>query len=97
MDEVSEYLNATVVIHFFLSFSDVKSVCNQLCKEFMSDILRITSSAEDDDITKLQTYLLEGRGWILLRLIHKTGAQVNLYCCCLLKTVQNHHHHRIFD
>ncbi|XP_053374768.1 lysosomal-trafficking regulator-like isoform X2 [Mercenaria mercenaria] len=57
------------------NFSDMKSVCSQLCKEFMSDILHITSRSEDDDVTQLQKYLLEGRGWILLKVIHNKGIQ----------------------
>ena len=47
----------------------------------MSDIVRITSSATDDDeeedVSQLQHYLLEGRGWILLQVIHRSGVQVH--------------------
>ncbi|KAL4238058.1 hypothetical protein ACF0H5_002769 [Mactra antiquata] len=60
--------------------SDMKSVCNQFCKEFMSDILHITSRSEDDDILPLQKYLLEGRGWILLQVIHDKGVQTLTGC-----------------
>ena len=50
---------------------------NQLCQEFMSDIVRVTSSVEhEDDVTTLQEYLLRDRGWLLLYAISKNGLQV---------------------
>ena len=73
-------------VHIFSRFSDVKSVCNQLCKEFMSDILRITTTAQDDDVTHLQAYLLEGRGWILLKVIYKTGVKARFSFHCYMFT-----------
>ncbi|KAK3604703.1 hypothetical protein CHS0354_008265 [Potamilus streckersoni] len=57
-------------------FSDMKSVCNLLAKEFMNDILKITSDAGDEDISVLQKYLLWERGWTILRVIHKIGVQM---------------------
>ncbi|KAL3873258.1 hypothetical protein ACJMK2_036396, partial [Sinanodonta woodiana] len=57
-------------------FSDMKSVCNLLAKEFMNDILKITSDAADEDISVLQKYLLWERGWTILRVIHKIGVQM---------------------
>ncbi|KAK3092886.1 hypothetical protein FSP39_008387 [Pinctada imbricata] len=54
----------------------MRSIVNQLCQEFMSDIVRVTSSADDDDdITTLQQYLLSDRGWLLLHAINRNGLQ----------------------
>ncbi|XP_052767805.1 lysosomal-trafficking regulator-like isoform X2 [Mya arenaria] len=57
------------------NFGEMQSVCNQLCREFMTDILHITSRCETDDTTQLQNYLLNDRGWLLLQVLHRKGAQ----------------------
>ena len=54
----------------------MRSVANHLCQEFMSDIIGVTDSSEDDDVTPLQNYLLRERGWLLLYTIKKKGTQV---------------------
>mgnify|MGYP007091353613 FL=1 len=56
----------------------MRSVCNQLCKEFMTDILHITNRSDSEDVTQLQNYLLHGRGWILLQVMQKKGVQVTI-------------------
>ncbi|XP_078313286.1 lysosomal-trafficking regulator-like isoform X5 [Crassostrea virginica] len=82
--------------------SDMRSVANHLCQEFMSDIIGVTDSSEDDDVTPLQNYLLRERGWLLLYTIHKNGTQgltvgkdfsnllVSLLPWCLKFPVDNH-------
>lgn len=64
------------VHELFFYCSDMRSVANHLCQEFMSDIIGVTDSSEDDDVTPLQNYLLRERGWLLLYTIHKNGTQV---------------------
>lgn len=60
-----------------LSCSEMKSVVNLLCTEFMNDIIHITNTAEDDcDPAALESYMVRGRGWQLLHVIHKSGVQV---------------------
>ncbi|KAL5009292.1 hypothetical protein ScPMuIL_014873 [Solemya velum] len=55
---------------------DMKTMCNQLCQEFMSDIVNVTSATEDEeDSTALETYMLKDRGWVLLHVIYKSGVQ----------------------
>ncbi|KAH3864767.1 hypothetical protein DPMN_027793 [Dreissena polymorpha] len=51
-------------------------VCKQMYKEFMSDVLHITSHSEHDDVTQLQTYLLQGQGWLMLQILYEKGPQV---------------------
>lgn len=63
----------------FFCYSDMRSVANHLCQEFMSDIIRVTGSSDDDDTAPLQNYLLRERGWLLLYTIHKNGTQVEHY------------------
>lgn len=58
----------------------MKSIVNQLCNEFMNDIIRITNTAEDDgDPAALESYLVKDRGWLLLYVIYKNGIQVGLF------------------
>ncbi|XP_052057749.1 lysosomal-trafficking regulator-like isoform X2 [Mytilus californianus] len=55
---------------------DMKTIVNQLCNEFMNDIIRITNKAEDDgDPATLESYLVKDRGWQLLYVIYKNGIQ----------------------
>lgn len=63
----------------------MKTMCNQLCQEFMSDIVNVTSTTEDEeDSTALENYMLRDRGWVLLHVIYKSGVQVrHLFCVCL--------------
>ena len=69
----------SVLKHFlYFYFSEMKSVCNQLCKELMSDILHITSKSEEEDYTELQKYLLNDRGWLLIQVIFKKGVKVGI-------------------
>ncbi|XP_070180486.1 lysosomal-trafficking regulator-like [Littorina saxatilis] len=56
--------------------SEMRNVPNELSHEFMRNIFTVTSStAEGDDITNLENYLLEDHGWMLLYAIHKIGVQ----------------------
>ena len=75
------------VISFFVSFiSDMNSVSNLLTREFLSDIHRICSSHDkaghlardeaEDDLTELKSYLLSGRGWMILRSVNTAGVEV---------------------
>ena len=57
----------------------MKNVSNELSHEFMHNIFNITNSnseTEDNDITDLENYLLDGRGWMLLYAICRIGVQV---------------------
>lgn len=55
----------------------MKTIVNQLCNEFMNDIIRITNKADDDgDPAALESYLVKDRGWQLLYVIYKNGIQV---------------------
>ncbi|XP_056022508.1 lysosomal-trafficking regulator-like isoform X3 [Ostrea edulis] len=105
-------LSLNAFLHLFLKeseenaevqgVSDMRSVTNHLCQEFMSDIISVTGSSEDDDDAPLQNYLLRERGWLLLYTIHKNGTQgltvgkdfsnllVSLLPWCLKFPVDNH-------
>ncbi|XP_067682841.1 lysosomal-trafficking regulator-like isoform X2 [Haliotis asinina] len=57
-------------------FSNMKNISNQLSQELMNDILLVSNSAQDEsDSSQLQQYLLEGRGWKLLHVIHSVGVK----------------------
>lgn len=59
--------------------SEARSMCGQLSQEFMADIHRVATETDDEsDFTKLQHYLLEGRGWKLLEIIRRIGVQVSI-------------------
>lgn len=73
-----------MILRTLLCFSDMRSVANHLCQEFMSDIIRVTGSSDDEDTAPLQNYLLRERGWLLLYTIHKNGTQVEHWIICHL-------------
>lgn len=73
-----------MILRTLLCFSDMRSVANHLCQEFMSDIIRVTGSSDDEDTAPLQNYLLRERGWLLLYTIHKNGTQVEHSIICNL-------------
>lgn len=55
---------------------EMRNVSNELSHEFMHNILSVTNSTADvEDLTGLENYLLQGRGWMLLYTIHKVGVQ----------------------
>ncbi|XP_048259527.1 lysosomal-trafficking regulator-like isoform X2 [Haliotis rufescens] len=57
-------------------FGNMKNISNQLSQELMNDILLVSNSAQDEsDSSQLQHYLLEGRGWKLLHVIHSVGVK----------------------
>ncbi len=58
--------------------SDMKSVSNILAGEFLVDVQQICSTSADDDVTKLEEYLLRGRGAVLLKVLNTIGVQVNV-------------------
>ncbi|XP_061172369.1 lysosomal-trafficking regulator-like isoform X2 [Saccostrea echinata] len=78
-------LSLNAFLHLFLKeadnnvgiqgVGDMRCVANHLCQEFMSDIISVTGSSEDEDDTPLQNYLLRERGWLLLYTIHRNGTQ----------------------
>ena len=56
----------------------MKNLCSQLCQELMSDILFISNNTHDEsDASGLEEYLLQGRGWMLLKVIHHVGVKVS--------------------
>lgn len=71
-----------MILRTLFCFSDMRSVANHLCQEFMSDIIRVTGSSDDEDTAPLQNYLLRERGWLLLYTIHKNGTQVEHWIIC---------------
>ncbi|XP_074663000.1 lysosomal-trafficking regulator-like [Tubulanus polymorphus] len=57
-----------------LHFSDMKSVCNILSREFLSDVhLCCNQTQDEDDVSDLQLYLLSDRGWMILQVLHLIG------------------------
>ncbi len=56
----------------------MKSVSNILAGEFLVDVQQICSTSADDDVTKLEEYLLRGRGAVLLKVLNTIGVQVNI-------------------
>ncbi|XP_041350649.1 lysosomal-trafficking regulator-like isoform X2 [Gigantopelta aegis] len=56
------------------NLGNMKNVCSQLCQELMNDILFISNNTRDkSDASGLEEYLLQGRGWMLLKVIHHVG------------------------
>lgn len=76
------FLKTDIIVYLYSFNSNMKSILNQLCQEFMNDIIKVTSGQDDqddeDDPAVLQKYLLEGRGWLLLYILYKNGVQVCL-------------------
>ncbi|KAL8559615.1 hypothetical protein ACOMHN_008326 [Nucella lapillus] len=55
---------------------EMRNVSNELSHEFMHNIYHVTkNTADGEDTTDLEHYLLRGRGWMLLYTIHKVGVQ----------------------
>jgi hypothetical protein len=63
---------------FFIS-SDMKSASNLLSREFLSDVNLCCRESVDDDTSGLISYLLQNRGWMILKVLSYTGVEVSLF------------------